>query len=340
MIFGLLALVIMIIIHEWGHFIAGRICKVPVYEFSIGMGPLIWQHKGKKETKWSIRALPIGGYCAFDNLEDKTSLENGITDSAIDNLPIRQRIFICAAGPFMNIFLAFLISFFIAIFAGKITTTTTISGFIEDYPAAKYLEIDDTIMEANGIDVYNNPELLSDVINASNGEKVEILVKREDKFLHYDIESVKDGNEYYIGIYEKSERSGLSFFSSIGEAFKNTGFYIKNVFDGFTGLLTRKYKASEASGVVGAVNIMGQYAKKDTILTFLALVSFISVNLGLVNLVPIPGLDGSKILMALFEAVTKKKPNRKLVNFATGISMAILLGLMIILTFSDIIKMF
>ena len=113
-IISILAIAIMIILHEWGHFIAARICKVPVYEFSMGFGKLLFKHQGKKETQFSIRAIPLGGFCSFDSPESlKNSAENGITDSALNKIPIWQRIFICFLGPFINILTAFVIMFFI-----------------------------------------------------------------------------------------------------------------------------------------------------------------------------------------------------------------------------------
>jgi regulator of sigma E protease len=340
MIIGLIALLIMVIIHEWGHFIAGRICKLPVYEFSIGMGPLLFQHQGKKETKWSIRLLPIGGYCAFDNLEDASSTKNGITDLALDTLSIPKRIFICAAGPFMNILFAFIITFILMLSSGNVITTTKIMDVVEGSVAENQIMAGDHILMIDGIDVCDKREKLTNSIQNSNGKTLEIVLDRNGETKTVFVTPEKKDGTYFLGIMQLNEFSSLPISKAIPKTFSTMWQYTKGIIDGFIGILNRKYGLNDVSGVVGVVDMMSGYATKNTIRQFVMIIALVSMNLGLVNLAPIPGLDGSKICYSIYEAVTKKKPNPKIISTATGISMAILLGFMILITISDLMKIF
>lgn len=344
-ILAILALAVMIAIHEWGHFIAGKICKIPVYEFSIGMGPALWKHKGKKETVYSIRALPLGGFCSFDSPESlNNAAENGVTDSALDKVPILQRIFICAAGPFMNILFAFIIVFGLSLFAGETIQTTKIIDFMDNSPAINKIEVNDYIYSIDDTVVYNNRDLLTETINkdAKENGTLKITVLRDDKYIDYDITPIfnKETQSYMLGIYEGNDYKSLPLSKAIPNSFKEIGTYISSVYSGLIGLFSGKYKVNEMSGIVGTVAFMGDYAKTTTIIPFLSLIALISVNLGIMNLLPIPALDGSKILFAIIEAIRKKPINKDVELKLTMTGFAILIGLSVILIISDIIKLF
>lgn len=342
-ILAILAIAIMIIIHEWGHFIAARICKVPVYEFSIGFGPLIWKYKGKKETQYSIRAIPLGGFCSFDSPESlNNAAENGVTDAALDLLPIRQRIFICAAGPIMNVLFAFIISLGIACFAGETKVTTEIIDFTEGAKCTEALQIGDIIYSVDDVVVYQNSDLLTEMINKSEDYKVDIVVLRNNEQIEFkDVELFYDeaASSYYLGIFKKIEYYPVPIIRAIPLAIKQIGYFVVSVYTSLFGLVTGKYKLNEMSGIVGTVAIMGDYATSSTIIPFLSLISLISVNLGVMNLLPIPALDGSKILFAVIELFRKKPINKDFEAKITMVGFTILIGLSLILIISDLMKL-
>lgn len=342
-ILAILAIAFMIIIHEWGHFIAARICKVPVYEFAIGFGPLLFKHKGKRETQYSIRLIPLGGFCSFDSPESlENAAENGITDAALDLLPVRQRIFICIMGPVMNLLFAFLIVLGISTFAGESIPTTQISGFTKDSLISEQLQIDDIVYSIDGVVVHNDPELLTEIITKSEDNLIDVVVIRNNEYIEYkNLELYTDTmqDRYYLGIYEKSEYKSVSIIKAFPLALKQTGVFIVSVYEGIFGLFTGKYKINEMSGIVGTVAVMGDYATTATVLPFLTLIALISANLGVMNLLPIPALDGSKILFALIEAIRKKPMNKKFETKITMISFCFLIGLSIVLIISDIFKL-
>ena len=217
---ALLALTLMITVHEWGHFIAARIFNVPVYEFAIGMGPKLFQHKGKKETLFSIRAIPLGGFCSFDSEDSlNDSAQNGVVDAALDKLPVYQRIIICFAGPLMNFIFAFLLVLSMLLIAGNATPTTKIVDFTDISPAKEFLQVNDYVYSIDDTIVYNDPEALSIALDeaAAKDGIINVTVLRGNDYYTYEIKPEFDDvtNGYYIGIYQGSEYSSLNITKAL-----------------------------------------------------------------------------------------------------------------------------
>lgn len=343
-IIAILSLTLMIIVHEWGHFIAAKIFHVPVYEFAIGMGPKLLKHQGKKETLYTLRAIPLGGFCSFDSEDSLNNTpENGIVDAALDKIPVWQKMIICFAGPLMNILFAFVIMFGVTFFAGEAIPTTQIVDFMEDAPAKEYLQIEDYIYSINDYVVYNNRTELTEAINKEmiNNNSLNVTVLRNDNYFTYKITPKYDEStqSYVLGIYQNTKYDKIPVKEAIMTTIDTTKYFITSVYSGLWGLLSGQYQMNEMSGIVGTVAFMGDYVKAYTIIPFLTLVALISVNLGVMNLLPIPALDGSKILISLIEIIIRKPINKKIEAKATLIGFAILIGLSVILIFSDIFKM-
>lgn len=330
------AIIIMIVLHEWGHFIAGRICKTPIHEFSIGMGPLLFQKQGRKETKFSIRLIPMGGYCAFD--ADDAS---GDMDSSLYALSIPKRIFIYVMGPFMNFVTAFLVFFSIAFFIGFPNVHTTVQDVAENTPAYGVLEVGDTILSVDGNEINDNPTLLSEYLSINPDEPKELTVSRNGENITLSITPKLDetSKKYIVGITQSVTYDRISLGKSIIYGFTETGESIKSVFSSLAGLITGKYKVSDMSGIVGIVSIMGEYATTQTIAQFLILAGLISANLGIMNLIPFPGLDGSKVLLSIYEAITKKRFPEKAEYYITLVGMALIFLLTIVVTYFDISRL-
>lgn len=335
-ILAFLALIVMIVLHEWGHFIAGRICKTPIHEFSIGMGPLIFQRKGKKETTFSLRAIPMGGYCAFD--ADDAS---GAVDSSLNKLPVYKRIFIFVAGPLMNIITAFLIYFSIALFMGFPTVVPVVDTVVEDSAAYGVLQEGDELIAVEGKEINNDVTLLSEYVNESNGEEITITVLRDGSEVDVEITPTYDeaNQRYLMGISQQTEYENASFIESIKYGFTATAAAIVSTFQGIIGLVTGAYKVSDMSGIVGVVSVMSTYATPSTLSVFMSLCGLISANLGVMNLLPVPGLDGSKILFGIYEKIFRKPIPEKAEYYMTMCGMVLLIGLFIFITVSDVIKL-
>lgn len=336
---SIFAIFLMIVLHELGHFIAGKICKIPVYEFAIGMGPKICSFK-RKETTYSLRLFPIGGYCAFDDIEQVESSKSGIMDYALDKLSPLKRIFICAAGPFMNIFTAFIIAFIIFINAGTAIVTTEVASVNENSPVYSILQEGDIITEINNIDIKDNQEQLVKEINKNGNNEIELKYIRENKeeIIKFKPYFNEQENRYMIGVTQKIEYRGETFFNSLTGALKQTWYYISTVYQGLFYLITGKYSLNEASGIVGTVSTMSEYANQKNFFIFLEIAAFISANLGVMNLLPIPALDGSKMISSIYEMITKKNINKKIVEKATIISFACLLIFSFVMIFIDVFR--
>lgn len=334
---AVLALMIMIVIHEWGHFIAGRICKTPIAEFSVGMGPLIFQKQGKRETKYSLRAIPLGGYCAFDT-DDAT----GVVDSSLNKLPVYKRIFIFIAGPLMNIVTAIAVYFFIAIAMGFPVVSPVIESVVENGPSYNIIQPGDEIVAINNENINGDVTLISEYINKYEGKEIIVTVSRNDEIVDLTVQPKLDeeSQKYIIGITQSVVSEKLNFMDSIKYAGSSTKEAVVATYQGLWGLISGKNKMSEMSGVVGIVNIVSVYAKPSTFNIFLSLCGLISVNLGLMNLLPIPGLDGSKILFGIYEKIFRKPIPEKAEYYMTMVGFFLLIGLFIFVTISDVLKMF
>ena len=333
-IITLVAIVLMIVLHEWGHFIAGRICKTPINEFSIGMGPAIFQKKGKKETIYSLRLLPLGGYCAFDDNEEN--------DNILNKLPVYKRIFIFFMGPLMNVIITIILFFCISFFIGVPTMTTTIEKVTDNF-IYENIQPGDRIIEINGIkvDSYSQiSETLSEEIDTDNpGQPLNFTLKRDNEIVTASITPQKTENGISTGILMCQEYKKISFGQSLVASAKLSWSGATMVFESIGGLITGKYKISDMSGIVGIVSIMGSVAKPSTAYLFFYFAAIISVNLGIMNLLPIPGLDGSKILFGVIEAIRKKPIPQNIEAAITMVSFGVLILLAVFITISDISKL-
>ncbi len=321
-ILSVLVLLLMILVHEWGHFIAGRICHVPINEFSIGFGPKIYAKKGKRETTFSIRAFPLGGYCAFDT-DDPT----GAMDTSLNNQPLLNRLFIFFAGPLMNLISCALILFIICFFVGNPTPVTIVDSTQSGYQAAEVLEPGDEILKANGVELHRNPQILAKAIQDSEGKPMTFEIKRGSEIIEVEVtpKYLENRNAYAIGIVQAQENITVGFVDSIKLTGITMGRYATAIFDTLGGLFTGKYSINDMSSIVGIVSVMSEYASPSNFDMFLSLCAYISFNLGLMNLLPIPGLDGSKILFGLIEGVTRRRVPEKVETILTLVSLVLLL---------------
>ena len=334
---SIIAILLMILVHEWGHFIAGRICKVPVYEFSIGFGPKIFQKQGKKETIYSVRAIPLGGYCAFDK-DDAT----GTMDTNLNKQPLLNRMFIFIAGPFMNILTTVVVLFFLCFAIGNPTPVTIVDSTYEGFAAHEVLQEGDELISANGIELNRDTVLLSQIISESKTEPITFEVLRNGETFTTEItpQLNEENGKYAIGIIQKQLNVRLGFIDSVKASAITTYGYGVAIFDTLGGLFTGKYSVNQMSSIVGIVDVMSEYATASNLPLYISLCAYISFNLGLMNLLPIPGLDGSKILFGIIEGITRKRVPEKFEAYLTLACMALLLLLSGYLILNDVWKIF
>lgn len=325
---------LLIVFHEFGHFIVAKKSGIKVNEFAVGMGPLVYS-KEKGETTYSFRAIPIGGYCAMEGEDDESS-----DPRSFDNAPASKRFLTILAGPVANLIIAVLVFTIVGVIGGVVTTT--VSDFIDDSPAqAAGIEKGDEILKINDQEIADFTDI-SKVVNDFYKDKdfdkeITVLAKRNGKDLDFAFKPKVEGENTYIGIIPARRTPG--FFEAIGLGFKETGRNVKMIFTILGRLFTGKLAFGALSGPVGVLKELGNQAQNGlaNLLYFLA---YISVNLAVFNLLPIPALDGSKLLTSGIEIITGKKINKKLEEKITMVGFFILLGLILVVSIKDIVNLF
>lgn len=349
---------ILIALHEFGHFAAAKLCGVKVNEFAIGMGPLLLHRQGK-ETEYSLRLFPIGGFCAMEGEEEGKSAD----PRAFPNRPWYQRLVILLAGVFMN-FLTGLVIILILLSPAQGFLTPVISGFSENVPAraSAYLQAGDRITEVDGHAVYLQPDV-SFFLSRLSGDKVDMEVERNGQRLSLAAVPLtavpqSDGSEkLMLGIYMQ-EYEEATPLAKLKYAWLECADNVRMVWYSLSELVRGAVGLRDMSGPVGIVNMVGQVGEQGAAAAeaagtsaflgalegILSFTSFISINLAVMNLLPIPALDGGQILFmgvnGVYTAVTKKKMDPKYLGWVSAAGFACLMALMLVVAVSDILKLF
>ncbi|WFA09767.1 RIP metalloprotease RseP [Tissierella sp. Yu-01] len=318
---------LVILLHELGHFIVAKLVGIKVNEFSIGMGPKIFQ-KTKGETQYTLRILPIGGYCKMEG-ED----ENSEDPRSFSKVSPIARIAVVAAGAIMNFVLALIVLTIVSFNVGA--PSITIDDLVENSPAeAAGILPGDKVTAINGIKI-NNWDNISNAIGESNPEKeIDITLLRDNEELNLTIKPIIEDGRTIIGIIPRYEKS---VSSAIKGGIDNTVFFIDVMFDFIKSLFKGEVTTNDLSGPIGVISEIGKAADSG-FTNLLFLLGFISVNLGFFNLLPIPALDGSRILFLLLELVRGKPINPDKEGFIHMIGFFLLIALMLIVTYKDLIR--
>lgn len=334
-----------IFFHELGHFIFAKLNGVYVNEFAVGMGPTIFSFR-KKETKYCLKAIPMGGYCMMMG-ED----EDVVDEHSFSQKPVWGRISVVIAGPVFNFILAFLLSIILVGFCGY--DLPIITDFTKDSPAQEAgLEVGDIITEYNGHTIYNFREVM--VYNQFNqsSDPVKLKIERDGKEKEVTVTPLLTDNGYIMGIYSSGRTKGNAFSVIKYSAFE-VRYYIKTTFLSLKYLIEGKVGIKNLSGPVGIVSMMSDTideAKESAAgnnmeaarNVFLNLVNFcimLSANLGVMNLLPLPALDGGRTLVLLVEAFFKKKMSAGKEAFINAMGFAFLILLMVVVMIQDIMNL-
>lgn len=369
---------VMISIHEFGHFIVSKLCGVKVLEFAVGMGPAIFKKQGA-ETLYSIRALPIGGFCRLEG-------EENVSDDkkAFCNQAAWKRLLIIIAGAVLNIVLGYIV--FVMIVARSDTFSTNVINTIDSnsYLEQAGVRQGDKIIAINGHSVSFYPEIDLYARDFREGETAQLKVKRGGEKLTFDVPLstykvtqtyLEDGvlfatetngassekiisysedlpkDESKIGKTASYSRIILGFtpqlqkttaFSVITEAFHYTGYVVKLVYKSLFDMITGKIGFNQMSGPVGIVsevnNVVnsGMYRVENT----LNLIGLLTINLGIFNLLPIPALDGGRLLFIIIEMIRRKPVPLEKEALVHVIGFALLMLLTLCITFFDVMKLF
>ena len=327
-VIGLAAFTVLVVVHEWGHFILARLSGIGVEEFAIGMGPKLYYRKGKR-TDFSVRALPIGGFCRMRGEE-----ENSAEPDAFNNRPIRGRFATILAGAIMNLILAILLFSFVY----STTNEIFINGVVPGLAASKGgIVAGDQILEVGG-KTLKDYTVLNQALQESAGKPVVIKVKSGNKIVEKTVVPVYDTvkKKALIGV---QLRPGIQFAGiSVVKGFSRTVDASKMMFDFLGRLVSGRASSDEVSGPVGIVTYYGQ-AIDMGIGFVLNLTAFLSLNLAIINILPFPALDGGRLLFLLIEAVRGKPVPREQEGIVHLIGFGLLMALMVFIMYKDILKL-
>lgn len=332
-----------VFVHEFGHFIFAKMNGVYVYEFSLGMGPKLFSRMGR-ETEYSIRAIPIGGFCqlAGENIDDD-DIKKVPKNRRLQDKTAFQRFLIMFFGAGNNFISAILILFFVALIWGGTTMNPIISSVDKEYPAyAAGIRKNDKIVEINGHHISTSDDISLYLAISDTSKKNSIKVERDGKEVVYKVKpkKVKSGKEvsYRYGMVINQKKT-TGFVNAIKYTFKKTGSIFKQMAVTVKCLFTGGVKLNQLSGPVGIYSIVGQQSKSG-ISSVLYLVAFLSINVGFINLLPLPAFDGGHILFIIIEKIKGSPVSPELEGKIHTVGLMLLMLLMLIITINDIIKLF
>ncbi len=344
LIIFILVLGLIILVHEFGHFICAKKSGVHIYEFSIGMGPLIFTHKGKDGIDYNIRALPIGGFVqmAGEVYEDDGKIPK---EKFMCNRPWYQRLMILVAGVFNNFVLAIVLLFILAIIWGPTSSTPKVLNVQKDSAASiSGMQSGDIITAINGheftswdvgqIYLYykNNDNVYTFDVTHENGEKETLTLVPK-------ISKDEKGNETKTFGIQIDNRREKNFIECVKFTFQKFIDVMKSMAITVWGLLTGQVSASNLSGPVGIYKVVDQSVKYG-FQQLIYITAFLSINVGFINILPFPAFDGGHVFFMILEKLKGSKLNAKFENTCNMIGFALLMLLMLYITVQDIIKFF
>ena len=331
-----------ILIHEFGHLIVAKWCGVQVNEFAIGMGPKLFRF-GKGETKYSLRLLPFGGFCSMEGESgeaDEKGGEHPKNPRAFTAKPVWKRVFIICAGAAMNLLLGLILVGGLTV-SQDLIGTAQVARFADGaVSSASGLQEGDRILRINGTRVLSSGDI-SYLIARDGDGTVDFTVERDGRKM--ELPNVRFATQ------DQGGQTVIQFdFSIVGEkktvgnvlrsTFTETASMARLVWLSLFDLVTGQYGLSDLAGPVGTVGVIAEAASVD-ISGAVNLMAFITINIGIFNLLPIPALDGGKLIFLIIEGIRRKPVNPKYEGWITAAGFVILFGLMIILLFNDILHL-
>ncbi|MCR5467814.1 MAG: RIP metalloprotease RseP [Lachnospiraceae bacterium] len=330
---------IIILFHELGHFLFAKRAGIKVNEFCLGLGPTIWGVQ-KGETFYCIKALPFGGACMMEG-EDG---EIDGSETSFQSKTVWQRISVVAAGPVFNFIMAFIFSFIILMCVGY--DVPVITDIMEGYPAESAgLEAGDVIKSINGKSIHFYREVSNYLVFHSGSESLDIVYVRDGEVYETTIipEYSEEENRYLIGIYNDYSRVKVNVLSGLKYAAFEVKYWVDTTFMSLRMLVMRQVSLNDVSGPVGIVKTIGDtYSESASqgffyvFINMLNITILLSANLGVMNLLPLPALDGGRLVFLIIEAIRGKRIPPEKEGLVHGIGIVLLMLLMVVIMFNDI----
>lgn len=330
-----------VIIHEFGHFIAARKCGVDVQEFAIGMGPVIFKKQGE-HTLFTLRLLPLGGFCSMG--EDDVPAEDNV--NSFRSKPVLSRIVIISAGAVMNLILGLILSFAVLLIEGSFTTNIVAEVVEGSGCEAAGLSQMDVVKEVNGLHIFTAGDIIYQLRNDEDGY-IDLVIERDGERisldgvpfeLQIDSETGERVLKYDFFVYGKK----LTAADLVPQALNKFAYYGRLILLSLRDLLTGKYGLNTLQGPVGIASAITESAKTMgfDIGYLLDMGMLISINVGIFNLLPLPALDGGRLVFLIIEAVRRKALKPETEGMVHFVGFALLMLLMFAVTFNDVKGLF
>lgn len=327
---------VLVFAHELGHFLAAKASGIMVLEFAVGMGPIILSRQ-MGETRYSLRLLPIGGFArmAGEDLDEESNLIPN--DRRYDKKPLYSRALVSVAGPLTNFLLAMLIFAVVFMFVGVPSNQPVVGSLPPDWPAAQAgIKVGDKIVSIEG-SLVSDWQDIQQFIGKRGGQESALVVLRGGQSLTVQVTPKTDQQtgQTMIGIGPQNDR--FSLFGSIRLGWQETVWFTRQIISILVNMVTGKIPA-EGAGPIGMIVMVGQVARTGLVnlLTFAAI---ISIQLGLFNLLPIPALDGSRLIFFAIEAIRGKPVDPEKESFVHFLGFILLMVFMVLITFKDLQKL-
>lgn len=330
---------VIVVVHEFGHFIVARKCGIDVQEFAIGMGPVIFKKQGK-HTLFTLRLLPLGGFCSMGEDEESDN------ENSFRNKSVWRRIAVIAAGAIMNLILGFILSLIIFLVAGKVTTTIIAEIVPGSGCETAGIAVGDRITKVNGLHIFTANDIIYELRNDEDGV-LDFVVERDGEKLTFsgvkfgltvDEETGERVLNYDFKVYMKN----MTAAELLPAAANKFMYYSRLILMSLRDLISGKYGLNNLQGPVGIVTVISESAQESgfDIGYLLDIAMLISVNVGIFNLLPLPALDGGRLVFLIIEAIRRKPIKAETEGMVHFAGFALLMLLMIIVTFNDVKNIF
>lgn len=353
---------ILVFVHELGHFWIARCCGVQVTDFSIGFGKELYKFTDKHNTNWKICLIPLGGYCQFLGDSDAASAGNDketlkeLTPEekkkAFPNQSTWKKLLIVLGGPGFNYLFAILVFTVLFAFLGRLNFPPVVGGVVEGGPAARAgIEVNDHILEINGRPIKDFSDISTE-ISLTTDKKAAVKLKRGEEIIDVvveleELEAERNGQvekRPMLGITSQTtvqlDPEKLSLPQAVAAAATETWEITEGTLRGVWQMVTGKRGSEDLGGIIRIAEMSGDISKQNGLLDFVVFMALLSINLGLINLFPIPVLDGGHVVIYTVEIVTRREVSEKIKTILFRVGFGLIIALMLFATWNDFVHLF